>query len=178
MLLQTERLLLRPIVDADAIQIYEYSKDPIVGPAAGWKPHSSIDETRVVMDTLFIDRPVFGIVLRQTGVLFGTIGLVADPKRENPAAMMLGYASGSLYWGNGYMTEAARRVVRYAFEQCQTELLSVYCYSFNRRSQRVIEKCGFDYEGCLRRASVLFDGTVCDEMCYSLTRERYEFQRH
>ena len=42
------------------------------------------------------------------------------------------------------------------------------------RSRRVIEKLGFRYEGTLRRAHVrVSDGRVCDELCYSMTKEEY-----
>ena len=50
------------------------------------------------------------------------------------------------------MTEAAQGALRFAFDQMNLELVSVYHFPFNNRSRRVIEKCGFHYEGTLRRA--------------------------
>ena len=44
MMLETERLYLRPWEERDAQSLYRYAKDPAVGPAAGWPPHTSVDE--------------------------------------------------------------------------------------------------------------------------------------
>ena len=71
------------------------------------------------------------------------------------------------------MTEAVKRVLQYAFEDLELDLVSVFHYPSNRRSQRVIEKCGFKYEGTLRLSSTLFNGSVHDDVCYSITREEY-----
>ena len=35
----TKRLILRPIITDDVYDVFEYSKEPNVGPNAGWKPH-------------------------------------------------------------------------------------------------------------------------------------------
>ena len=48
-MIETERLLLRPVTEQDAEDIYEYSNSKNVGPNAGWKPHESIEETREIM---------------------------------------------------------------------------------------------------------------------------------
>ena len=72
------------------------------------------------------------------------------------------------------MTEAVRAVLRYAFETLCLEMVTVYHYPFNHRSSRVIEKCGFHYEGTLRRGTTRFDGQVLDNVCYSLLRGEYE----
>lgn len=46
--METERLLLRPWREADAECLYEYAKDPAVGPIAGWNPHTSAEESRFI----------------------------------------------------------------------------------------------------------------------------------
>ena len=47
--LETERLILRRWEDSDAESLYDYAKDPEVGPIAGWPPHQSIEESRGVI---------------------------------------------------------------------------------------------------------------------------------
>jgi putative acetyltransferase len=172
--IKTPRLLLRPIVEGDAEAIYAYSRNPNVGVHAGWKPHESIDETREVMKTVFLGQEnVFGVVLKETGILFGSIGLVADPKRQNDKARMIGYAIGEEHWGRGYTTEAARAIIRYGFGELGLELISGYCYPNNERSRRVMTKCGMRLEGVLRRGEIRYDGAVLDHECYSITQEEY-----
>ena len=46
MIIETKRIILRPVDVHDDIDIYEYSKDESVGRNAGWKPHDNIEETR------------------------------------------------------------------------------------------------------------------------------------
>lgn len=45
------------------------------------------------------------------------------------------------------------------------------------RSRRVIEKCGFRYEGTLRRTYRIYDGSIKTIMCYSMLKEEYEANR-
>ena len=44
-MLQTKRLILRKWTETDADSLYEYAKDPAVGPIAGWPPHQSREES-------------------------------------------------------------------------------------------------------------------------------------
>ena len=44
-----KRLLLRPWEETDAESLYEYAKDPDVGPIAGWPPHKNVDESKYVI---------------------------------------------------------------------------------------------------------------------------------
>lgn len=172
MSIETERLILRPIVESDAEDIFEYARNEHVGRSAGWKPHESMEETREIMKLVFLAKEnVFGMELKETGKLIGSIGIVPDPKRQNDKARMLGYAVGVEHWGNGYTMEAAMALIRYGFEALNLDLISAYCYPFNARSQRVIEKCGFEYEGRLRLAEKRYDGAILDCDCYSIIRK-------
>ena len=169
--LETDRLILRGIVEDDAQDMFEYGKEPNVGPNAGWKPHENIDETRELMKQIFIDQPyVFGIMLKKNNKMIGSIGLIKDPKRENPHARMLGYALSEHYWGQGLMTEASKAIIDLGFEDPEINIITCCCYSFNHRSHRVIEKCGFKYEGCLRQCEMRYDGKIFDIESFSLMK--------
>ena len=71
------------------------------------------------------------------------------------------------------MPEAGAAVIRHAFDNMHIHLLSVFHYQHNIRSKRVIEKLGFKYEGRLRNAAKLDDGSIFDELCYSMIRSEY-----
>lgn len=167
--IETERLILRPIIESDAEDIFEYSRNKNVGVNAGWKPHENIEETREVMKIVFLNQEyVFGMVLKETGKLFGSIGIIPDPKRQNNKARMIGYAIGEDYWSKGFMTEAVQAVLHFGFEKLKLDLISAYCYPDNDRSKRVLEKCGFQYEGHLRLAEECYNGIVRDNECYAI----------
>lgn len=173
--IKTERLTLRPIVFSDQEDIFEYSKHPMVGPNAGWKPHESRSETMEIMKTIFLDQDsVWGIEIKDEKKIIGSIGLIKDTKRENKQAMMLGYAIAYDKWGKGITTEAAREVIEYGFEKLGLSLISVWCYAHNERSRGVIKKCGFKYEGTMRQAEERYDGKIFDGELYSITKEEWK----
>ena len=172
--LETERLILRNWNKKDAPALYAYAKNPAVGPPAGWKPHESVRESRQIIEQLFRANMTWAIVHKATGSVIGSIGLEPDRIRTNIKSRELGYSLAEDYWGEGLMTEAARRVIRYAFENLKLAVLMIRPGDANHRSQRVIEKCGFVYEGTLRRAYRIYDGSLRETRVYSMLREEYE----
>ena len=70
-----------------------------------------------------------------------------------------------------------RAVLDYAFDALKLDILGVGHFPFNHRSKKLIKKLGFTYEGTIRHAWLLPDGTVTDELIYSLKREEYEAQK-
>lgn len=48
--------------------------------------------------------------------------------------------------------------------------MNVPCYPQNKRSQRVLEKMGFTYEGILHQAEVSYDDKIYDHLCYYLEK--------
>ena len=74
------------------------------------------------------------------------------------------------------MTEAAKEVIRFGFEELGLDQIGICTGEANRRSQRVIEKCGFKYEGTIRRTYKVYDGTLRDSMIFSMLKEEYEEQ--
>ncbi len=174
-ILETERLILRPWRESDLADFYEYSKNPNVGPNAGWKPHECMAESEAILLDFIKRQEVWAVEYKKEGKPIGSLGLHKDGKRDaDVKAKMLGYAFGESHWGMGLCTEAARRAIRYVFEETDAQILSVYHYPFNQRSRRVIEKCGFTLEGTLRMGSVLYDGRVYDDCCYSMLKSEYE----
>ncbi len=171
---ETKRLILRSLTQADAADVFEYSKVLEVGRDAGWKPHETLEETVEILKAFFLDQEdIFGIVEKQTGKLIGTAGLMPDNTRENEGARTLGYALGKPYWGKGLMTEIAEKLLAYAFEEKGYGLVSVSHYTDNFRSQRVIEKCGFRFEGIQRQAELRYDGVMKDKKWYSMTKNEF-----
>ena len=63
-MLETERLILRRWEKNDAESLYEYAKDPDVGPIAGWPAHRSIEESRDVIKNEFNGKEAYAICLK------------------------------------------------------------------------------------------------------------------
>jgi putative acetyltransferase len=123
---------------------------------------------------MFIEEDdVWAIVNKENNKVVGSIGLHKDSLHRVDDVRMLGYVLSEDYWGKGIVPEAAEAAIRYAFEEMNIALLTIHHYPFNQRSRRVIEKCGFTYEGTLRHATKLYNDNIYDLVCYSMTRDEY-----
>ena len=171
--LETERLILRMWSKKDARDLYEYASNPNVGPIAGWKPHGSVAESKYIISSVFLQKMAWAIVDRETNRVIGSIGFIADVFRPGINSRELGYSLAEEYWGRGLMTEAVRCVIKYAFEDLALDVLSITTRPDNPKSRRVIEKCGFSYEGEHRHAYKIYDGSIYDILCYSMLRAEY-----
>ncbi|NLI54774.1 MAG: GNAT family N-acetyltransferase [Clostridiales bacterium] len=171
--LESERLILRDFSERDADDVFLYATDPDVGPRAGWKPHISRAESLAVIRMFLSDDNVWAIERKSDRRVIGSLGLHSDKWRNLPDVRTFGYVLAQDCWGRGYMTEAVRRATRYCFLELDLRLLSVSHYTFNDRSRRVIEKCGFVREGTLRQTYLRYDGAVFDETVYSLTKDEW-----
>ena len=76
MVFETKRLILRPWEESDAEDLFEYAKDPRVGPIAGWPAHTSVENSREIIRTVLSADETYAVVLKETGK---PIGLRAPP---------------------------------------------------------------------------------------------------
>lgn len=179
--LTTKRLVLRPLTLDDAEDVFAYCRDPDIGADAGWPPHRSIEDARAFIEEVAIAPHVYGVferggdegVMQTLGPCIGSVGLSPDSQRKNIDCLMLGYALAKTAWGKGYMTEASREMLRYGFEELGLSMITATHYTFNERSERVIEKCGFKPEGIMRCAEIDPFGVAQDVATYSLTAEEW-----
>ncbi len=146
MILQTERLILRPWEETDAEECYRYAKDSRVGPAAGWPVHTSVENSRQVIRDVLMKPETYAIVLRETGLPVGSIGLHHNDLAKRDDEAELGYWIGVPYWGRGLVPEAAQVLLRHAFEDLSLHRIWCGYYNGNDKSKRVQEKLGFKYQ--------------------------------
>lgn len=174
MTLETDRILLRPWEEADAEECYKYAKDPLVGPSAGWPVHTSIENSRQVIRDVLAVPETYAIVLKETGLPIGSIGLHFHSElaaRDDEAE--LGYWLGVPYWGRGLVPEAAKELLRHAFEELN--LSRVWCgyYDGNEKSKRVQEKLGFQYQWTTENTSVAQMGETRKGHVNLMTKEAW-----
>ena len=148
-MLKTERLILRRFEESDAENVFEYAKDPAVGPIAGWPPHKSVSESLDVIRNVFSAAECYAVCLKEDGEAIGAIELKLNghtDMTDRDDECELGYWLGRPFWGQGIMPEAAREMLRHAFEDLGMQ--NVWCgyYDGNTKSKRVQEKCGFRYQ--------------------------------
>lgn len=147
-ILMTERLLLRPWSQSDAEDLYRYAKDPLVGPIAGWPPHTSVSDSKEIIKNVLAVPETYAVCLKEDNQAIGSIGLmigessnldISDNEGE------IGYWIGVPFWGKGYIPEACNGLIRHAFEELNLDKLWCGYFDGNDKSKRVQEKCGFRY---------------------------------
>ena len=178
MYLQTERLILRPWVEADAAACYEYAKDPHVGPAAGWPVHTSVENSRQVIREVLSAPETYAIVLKESGLPIGSIGLkFHSDLAETDDEAELGFCLGVPYWGRGIVPEAAREMLRHAFEDLGLERIWCGYYDGNEKSKRVQEKLGFRYIRTTENVPVPLLGEIRTGHANCMTRDEWQDNR-
>ena len=140
MVIETERTILRPFTEADAEDLFAYAQEPRVGPAAGWKPHGSIEDSREAIRTRLSFPEMFAVVYRETGHVVGSAGFI---NRNGVVSDELGFALHPAYWGRGLMPEVVGALLRHGFEDLEMEAVWCVHYTENMQCRRVREKCGF-----------------------------------
>ena len=118
-----------------------------MGPIAGWPPHTSVENSREIIRTVFSAHNVFAVADRESGRVIGSAGFVGEHREELPGPDdELGYALSPAFWGRGLVPEASGALIRWGFTELGLETIWCNHYDGNTRSRRVIEKCGFRYQ--------------------------------
>jgi RimJ/RimL family protein N-acetyltransferase len=162
-ILETRRLILRPWRASDAESLYEYARDPRVGPIAGWPVHTSVDNSREIIRDILSADEVYAVALKQSDIAIGSLGLkvgAASDLNLPPDEAEIGYWIGVPFWNKGYITEATRRIIRHAFEDMGVTVLWCGYFDGNEPSRRVAEKCGFRFQRTEQRHWPLIGQTM------------------
>lgn len=115
------------------------------------------------------ERYAFGIFLQDSGELIGDITLF-NVVREPLHTCMVGYCLDKRQNGKGYMTEAIRLAVRFAFGEGKFHRIEAGVMPRNPGSMRALEKAGFQREG-LARKNVKINGTWEDHWMFAILEE-------
>ena len=177
--LETERLLLRPLELRDAPRIEWLAGDKRISATTLSIPHPYPEGGALMWIHGLMEGRArgsnecsFGIVRKTDGVLMGAVGIHPDVLGFRAE---LGYWIGVEFWGQGYMTEAVRRVIQYGFEDMGLERIDAWYFMNNPASARVMQKAGMTFEGIMRQ-HLLKWGEFVDIGGYSILRSDFEGQ--
>ena len=174
--LHSARLRLRPFDDADAENLFALHSSAYV--LRYWDEPPWTDRLRAEQFITACRQMAEGgtgarlaVVRVHDGTFIGWCGL----HRWNPAyrSASLGYCYDDAAWGHGYATEAARLLLRWAFETLDLNRVQTEVDTRNMASARVLEKLGFVREGTLREDCVV-GGEVSDSWVYGLIRREWQ----
>jgi ribosomal-protein-alanine N-acetyltransferase len=152
--IQTERLLLRRPVPADAEQIFvRYASDPAVTRYMSFPRHQSLADTQIFLDFSQFEWTTHGcgpylVLSRDASAVLGGTGLSLQGDDAET-----GYLLACDSWGRGYATESLRAMIDVA-RSIRLRGLSAHCHPDHQASIHVLEKCGFVFEQRARASHV------------------------
>ncbi len=152
--IEGERIVLRKLRVSDVLDIYKNLQDKDM---VKWTlnipwPYKKQDAVKWIRKTHYGIKKrkeySLGIILKNENKLIGAISLMhIDCKNKNAE---LGYWLGKKYWGKGYMTEAVKLMLKFAFEKLKLHRIYANLFEKNVASRRVLEKASFKLEGIMR----------------------------
>ncbi len=113
--------------------------------------------------------PPQNFAITYKGQLAGSIGVIVQ-KDVYQHSGELGFWIAEPYWGKGIATEATKQIVKYAFEALKLERIFASVFDFNKASQKVLEKTGFQLE-CIAQKGYVKNAVIGDEYRYFLLKD-------
>ncbi|MBQ2977548.1 MAG: GNAT family N-acetyltransferase [Clostridia bacterium] len=171
-ILETDRLILRPMRMQDARDMFAYAQDPEVSRHVLWEAHRNIGQSRQFLRAAIRQYrqglpASYAITLRKSGRMIGTIGFMWVNLDHKSAEV--GYSLSRDYWNQGIMTEALRKIVEFSFEELKLNRLEAQHEISNPASGRVMAHVGMHYEGTLRQR-LINKGRYVDVALYAILR--------
>ena len=153
LIIETERLILRPLELSDAVGMFEMDANPIVHKYLWNTPTQNIEETITLIENvknqyIFNNIGRFATILKETNELIGWTGIkfVTDHiENGNTNFYDYGYRLNEKFWNKGYATEATKAWLDYGFNQMKIDKMNAYTHSENGASNHVLQKVGFHF---------------------------------
>ena len=155
MIIETERLILRPFAESDAADAYEYLHEPTVHCFACMKVNSLEEAKKAVLERAKDGEYYFAITLKENGKVIGEIDAMPEtPAPDEKNATLDTFSPCWMlnveYHGKGYAYEAARAFFDYLFKEKGARRIYAYTEDYNTASQRLCEKLGMRREGLFK----------------------------
>lgn len=116
----------------------------------------------------------WAVTEKESGECIGQIAYFLVDSKNHFAEIE--YCIGSAFQCRGYATEATKAVIAYGFDKIGLHKVQICTKTINIPSKRVIEKCGFTYEGTLRDYFYM-NGEYIGRLYFSMLRSEYEQDR-
>ena len=177
--LETERLILRNFEESDLNDYWEYVSMENVGPRAGWPAYTDKEKARERLLLEAKKTTQFAIVLKSENKVIGSVELMECKKERysnleiEDGAKEIGAVLSEKYWGNGYMPEAVKEIMMYAFEDLHVPVIYTGHAKANINSSRLQDKCGLKIIGELPNYRTWVDGTNTSLIERRMTSEEY-----
>jgi len=174
-ILETERLVLRKVISADADFVLQGLSDPAVTKymVIHYKDHEEVQVQMNYYNSHYLHATGYYWMMetKSSQEKVGVIGINHVSHVHHRCE--LGFWSVPVMWGKGYITEAAKAVVQFAFEELHINRIQATVETDNPASIAVLKKLGFTHEGTLREYE-MNKGSYIDLMYFALLRREVQ----
>jgi UDP-4-amino-4,6-dideoxy-N-acetyl-beta-L-altrosamine N-acetyltransferase len=169
------KINLRPLEKSDVPKLVEWTNDERTTRYLSlYLPMNTLDEESWVenLGKRKSSDVVLGIESSEEKVLIGNIGLhqINFVARKANLGIFIGERK---YRGNGYGTEAIKKITEYAFLSLNLRKITLSVLAFNERAKKCYQKCGFQVEGVFKE-SFFKEGQYVDEIFMSIFRKDWQ----
>jgi RimJ/RimL family protein N-acetyltransferase len=148
--IKTERLLLRPIEIGDCDRLFQLMSDKSLTKFLSWEPHIIVETTNSVVKNLIDaqknDKGYHWCVCKEKEII-GLVSLI-DVKRKIRTWTLnraeISYWIGTQHKGNGYATEACKKIIEFGFRNLSLHKIIVAHAHENIESERICSKLNFE----------------------------------
>ena len=173
MILETERLRLRPLTPDDFDVVHSWARNPANTRYVSWGPNSE-EQTMDFLKSAKAGRD-FAVVLKAGEKLIGSCGIYPDEDKDTAE---LGWIIHMDHWKRGYGTELCDELIRYGFEVLMLRRLFAPCAAVNYGSYRVMERNGMRREAlCIKAFWARVDKEWIDKAEYAILAEEYYLRK-
>jgi len=178
--IDTDRLVLRRFVEGDVNDAFiNWAGDEIVQNDYCEPVYESVEDTLELVNKYIasyekLDYYRWAIDLKEGTRCVGQIAFfLVDSKNLFGE---IEYCIGRRFQNRGYVTEAVKAVIKFGFEKIGFNRIQISHRNTNMASKRVIEKCGFQYEGNLRQF-FYHEGSFIDRLYYSILKDEWQHMK-
>ena len=174
--IETERLILRPVLDTDVDGMFALDSDPEVHKYLGNMPitkKSEVEEYIRFLQQQYKERGIgrWAVIHKETNEFMGWSGIKYLNESEQMNGIYnvceLGYRFIPKFWGKGYATESAQAWVDYMFNEAGVKSLYAAADIPNKGSVNVLQKVGFEITD-----EFVFEWKGVKSNCYWLEQHR------
>lgn len=176
----TDRLILRRFeYSDDDSMLRNWIADEKIQSMYSEPVYSTKEEVKELLDKYIgsYERPDYyrwAVIEKASGECIGQIAYFLVDSKNHFAEIE--YCIGSEFQCRGYATEATKAVIAFGFDRINLHKVQICTKTINKPSRRVIEKCGFTYEGTLRDYFFM-NGVYVGRHYFSILREEYEAKK-
>ena len=175
--IETERLILRRFAYSDNTDMLKnWAADENVQFMYSEPVYTTKEEVKGLLDKYIgsyerDDYYRWAVIEKESGECIGQIAYFLVDSKNHFAEIE--YCIGAAFQCRGYATEATKAVIAFGFEKINLHKVQICTKTINAKSKRVIEKCGFTYEGTLRDYFCM-NGEYVGRLYFSILRSEYE----